>query len=202
MRMAGVDIDKADRLVERIKKNCKSDFQVGCYFRESGGFGGMFFTQHRRHGKVPVLVSSTDGVGTKLKIAVMNGKNTIPSAIDLVAMCVNDIIVQGTKTAVLSRLSFHGKSWEDQHRYGCHHRKSVKDCRQAGCALIGGETAEDAGISIRDNEYDPCRFLSWGLSKTVKIIDGSENPRGGSTDRNCIQRASQQWIFPGTQDLL
>ena len=102
---SGVDIDKANRLVDRIKDIAKSTPRSGV-MGEIGGFGGLF-SLNLSHVPNPVLVSSTDGVGTKLKIAFMMDKHdTI--GIDLVAMCVNDIIVQGAKPLFFSGLSCHG----------------------------------------------------------------------------------------------
>lgn len=163
---AGVDIDKADEFVKSIKKIAKTTFRSGV-ISEIGGFGGMF-SPNITGMESPVLVSSTDGVGTKLKIANMMEKHDTVG-IDLVAMCVNDIIVQGAKPLFFLDYLSMGKL----------EIKIAKDvisgiaegCRQAGCALIGGETAEMPGF-YKDKEYDLAGFVV-GLVENSKIIDGS-----------------------------
>ncbi|MFO7556777.1 MAG: phosphoribosylformylglycinamidine cyclo-ligase [Desulfobacterales bacterium] len=163
---AGVDIDKADEFVKSIKKIAKTTFRSGV-ISEIGGFGGMF-SPNITGMESPVLVSSTDGVGTKLKIANMMEKHDTVG-IDLVAMCVNDIIVQGAKPLFFLDYLSMGKL----------ETKIAKDvisgiaegCRQAGCALIGGETAEMPGF-YKDKEYDLAGFVV-GLVENSKIIDGS-----------------------------
>lgn len=163
---AGVDIDKADEFVGKIKTIAKQTFRSGV-ISEIGGFGGMF-SLNITSMESPVLVSSTDGVGTKLKIAFMMGKHdTI--GIDLVAMCVNDIIVQGAKPLFFLDYLSMGKL----------ETKTATDvitgiaegCRMAKCALIGGETAEMPGF-YKDNEYDLAGFVV-GLVENNNIIDGS-----------------------------
>ncbi|MDH3567299.1 MAG: phosphoribosylformylglycinamidine cyclo-ligase [Desulfobacteraceae bacterium] len=164
---AGVDIDKADRLVERIKKIANQTSRSGV-ISEIGGFGGMF-SLNIGGMENPVLVSSTDGVGTKLKIAFMMKKHdTI--GIDLVAMCVNDITVQGTKPLFFLDYISMGKLDAD---IATDVITGIGEgCRQAGCALIGGETAEMPGF-YQDNEYDLAGFTV-GIVENSKIIDGSE----------------------------
>ncbi len=163
---AGVDIDKADIFVDVIKKISKQTPRSGV-LGEIGGFGGLFspnLTNYER----PVLVSSTDGVGTKLKIAVMMNKhNTI--GIDLVAMCVNDIAVQGARPLFfLDYLSM----GELKTGVATEIIKGIaKGCIEANCALIGGETAEMPGM-YKNNEYDLAGFAV-GLVDNSKIVDGS-----------------------------
>ena len=163
---AGVDIDKADEFVGKIKKIAKQTFRSGV-ISEIGGFGGMF-SLNTASMESPVLVSSTDGVGTKLKIAFMMEKHdTI--GIDLVAMCVNDIIVQGAKPLFFLDYLSMGKL----------ETKTATDvitgigegCRMSKCALIGGETAEMPGF-YKENEYDLAGFVV-GLVENNKIIDGT-----------------------------
>lgn len=163
---AGVNIDKADEFVGSIKKIAKQTFRSGV-ISEIGGFGAIF-SLNIADMESPVLVSSTDGVGTKLKIAFMMGKhNTI--GIDLVAMCVNDIVVQGAKPLFFLDYLSMGKL----------ETKTATDvitgigegCRMAKCALIGGETAEMPGF-YKDNEYDLAGFVV-GLVEKNNIIDGS-----------------------------
>ncbi|MGA6927157.1 MAG: phosphoribosylformylglycinamidine cyclo-ligase [Desulfosarcina sp.] len=164
---AGVDIDKADHLVETIKRIAKKTRRTGV-MGEIGGFGGLF-SLNTSNMSSPVLVSSTDGVGTKLKIAfLMDRHDTV--GIDLVAMCVNDIAVQGARPLFFLDYLATGKI----------DTRTVTDiisgvgegCRQADCALIGGETAEMPGF-YRDNEYDLAGFAV-GLVDNSKIVDGSE----------------------------
>jgi phosphoribosylformylglycinamidine cyclo-ligase len=164
---AGVDIDKADNLVETIKKIAKQTPRTGV-IGDIGGFGGLYLL-NLANVDSPVLVSSTDGVGTKLKIAFMTGKhNTI--GIDLVAMCVNDIVVQGAKPLFFLDYLSTGKL---NTKIAAEIIEGIAEgCRQAGCALIGGETAEMPGF-YKKNEYDLAGF-SVGIVDNSKIIDGSE----------------------------
>jgi phosphoribosylformylglycinamidine cyclo-ligase len=163
---AGVDIDKADEFVGNIKKIAKQTFRSGV-ISEIGGFGGMF-SLNITNMESPVLVSSTDGVGTKLKIAFMLGKHDTVG-IDLVAMCVNDIVVQGAKPLFFLDYLSMGKL---EPKIATDVISGIGDgCRQAGCALIGGETAEMPGF-YKDNEYDLAGFVV-GLVENSKIIDGS-----------------------------
>jgi phosphoribosylformylglycinamidine cyclo-ligase len=163
---AGVDIDKANQLVKRIKDIARSTPRSGV-MGEIGGFGGLF-SLNLSHISNPVLVSSTDGVGTKLKIAFqMNQHDTI--GIDLVAMCVNDIIVQGAKPLFFLDYLAMGRldnAVAEQILLGI-----AQGCTQAGCALIGGETAEMPGI-YQAGEYDLSGFAV-GIVDNSKIIDGS-----------------------------
>lgn len=163
---SGVDIDKANKLVNRIKEIAKSTPRSGV-MGEIGGFGGLF-SLNLSNISHPVLVSSTDGVGTKLKIAFMMDKHdTI--GIDLVAMCVNDIIVQGAKPLFFLDYLAMGVLNNDVAEkilLGI-----AEGCKQAECALIGGETAEMPGM-YHDGEYDLSGF-SVGIVDNDKIIDGS-----------------------------
>ncbi|MBW1697245.1 MAG: phosphoribosylformylglycinamidine cyclo-ligase [Deltaproteobacteria bacterium] len=164
---AGVDIDKADKFVSTIKKIANDTRRLGV-MSDIGGFGGLFSLALNDYER-PVLVSATDGVGTKLKIAFMMDKHdTI--GVDLVAMCVNDIVVQGaTPLFFLDYLSM-----------GELDTKIATDvitgigngCKEARCALIGGETAEMPGFYGK-GEYDLAGFAV-GIVDNDKIIDGSE----------------------------
>ncbi len=164
---AGVDIDKADRLVHSIKDIAKKT-RVPGVMGEIGGFGGLF-SLNVASMEQPVLVSSTDGVGTKLKIAFLMDKHDTVG-IDLVAMCVNDIIVQGAKPLFFLDYLATGKIDSTTIK------KIVEGvghgCQEARCALIGGETAEMPGF-YPDNEYDLAGFAV-GIVDNGKIVDGSE----------------------------
>lgn len=163
---AGVDIDMANLFVEKIKPLIKLTTRKEV-MGGLGGFGGLF---HLDVGKIknPVLVSSTDGVGTKLKIAQMMEKHdTI--GIDLVAMCVNDVIVQGAEPLFFLDYISTGKM--DVAKGVQLVEGIVKGCQAAGCALIGGETAEMPGL-YQDGDYDLAGFCV-GVVDADKIIDGS-----------------------------
>ena len=170
---AGVDIDKANRFVDEIKKIAKKTHGSGV-MGDIGGFGALFSLNIENFER-PVLVSSTDGVGTKLKIAFMMDKHdTI--GIDLVAMCVNDIAVQGAKPLFfLDYLSMGKLNTETAKQI----IQGIGDgCKEAGCALIGGETAEMPGM-YADEEYDLAGFTV-GIVDNSKIIDGSDINVGNS----------------------
>jgi len=164
---AGVDIDKANALVNKIKEIAEQTPRTGV-IGGIGGFGGLFSLNIAGMEK-PVLVSSTDGVGTKLKIAFMMGKHDTVG-IDLVAMCVNDIAVQGAKPLFFLDYLSTGKLKTDAVTEII--KGVAEGCRQAVCALIGGETAEMPGF-YKDNEYDLAGFAV-GIVDNSKIIDGSE----------------------------
>ena len=164
---AGVDIEKAKSLINEIKKIAKKTISGGV-MGEIGGFGGLFSPNIAGMEK-PVLVSSTDGVGTKLKIAFMMDKHDTVG-IDLVAMCVNDIVVQGAKPLFFLDYLAMGKL---EIKLATDIIKGIgKGCEQANCALLGGETAEMPGF-YGQNEYDLAGFAV-GLVDNSKIVDGSE----------------------------
>jgi len=164
---AGVDIDKANALVDQIKKVAKSTFKSSV-LSDIGGFGSLY-SLSTDNLKSPVLVSSTDGVGTKLKIAFLTGKHdTI--GIDLVAMCVNDIAVQGAKPLFFLDYISMGKL--DSTTAMAIISGIAAGCKIANCALIGGETAEMPGM-YQENEYDLAGFTV-GVVDNDRIIDGSD----------------------------
>jgi phosphoribosylformylglycinamidine cyclo-ligase len=164
---AGVDIDKANDLVKTIGKIAQQTPRTGV-IGEIGGFSGLY-SLNLANLERPVLVSSTDGVGTKLKIAFMLDKHDTVG-IDLVAMCVNDIIVQGAKPLFFLDYLAMGKL--DPHRATEIIAGIGEGCKQAKCALIGGETAEMPGF-YQGNEYDLAGFVV-GAVDNSKIIDGTE----------------------------
>lgn len=167
---AGVSIDKGDALVERIKPFAKKTLRDGV-LAGIGGFGAMFEIAKKYNN--PVLVSGTDGVGTKLKLAFeLNLHNTI--GIDLVAMSVNDILVQGAEPLFFLDYFACGKLDVDT---ATDVVKGITDgCIVSGCSLIGGETAEMPGM-YADGEYDLAGFAV-GVVDKDKIVDGSKLTEG------------------------
>ena len=164
-RDAGVDIDAGDALVERIKPLAKKTMRPEV-LGSIGGFGALF--EISKKFKEPVLVSGTDGVGTKLKLAFqLNRHDTV--GIDLVAMSVNDILVQGAEP--LFFLDYFACGKLDVEIGAAVVGGIAAGCEQAGCALIGGETAEMPSM-YPDGEYDLAGFAVGAVEKS-RIIDGS-----------------------------
>jgi phosphoribosylformylglycinamidine cyclo-ligase len=165
-RDAGVDIDAGDALIDKIKPFAKRTLREGV-LAGIGGFGALFEVSKKF--KEPVLVSGTDGVGTKLKLAFhLNRHDTV--GIDLVAMSVNDILVQGAEPLFFLDYFACGKLDVDTAAnviQGIAH-----GCEQAGCALIGGETAEMPSM-YPEGEYDLAGFAVGAVEK-ARIIDGSK----------------------------
>lgn len=164
-KRAGVDIDAGNEAVNRMKQHVTKTFRKEVR-TGLGGFGSLFALENKY--KKPVLVSGTDGVGTKLKIAFeMKIDNTI--GIDLVAMCVNDVIVQGAEPLFFLDYIATGKLLPEQIE------KIVEGisegCIQAGCSLVGGETAEMPGL-YNHGDYDVAGFAV-GVVEEDKIVDGS-----------------------------
>ncbi|MGH7260645.1 MAG: phosphoribosylformylglycinamidine cyclo-ligase [Nitrospiraceae bacterium] len=165
-RQAGVDIDAGNEFVRRIKPLVRGTFRPEV-LTDLGGFGGLFKLQTDRY-KEPVLVSGTDGVGTKLKVAFMMDKHDTVG-IDLVAMCVNDIAVSGAEPLFFLDYFATGKLAAAKGEAVV--RGIAEGCKQAGCALIGGETAEMPSF-YPEGEYDVAGFAV-GVVDRSKIIDGA-----------------------------
>ncbi|TAN18637.1 MAG: phosphoribosylformylglycinamidine cyclo-ligase [Rhizobiaceae bacterium] len=168
---AGVDIDAGNALVERIKPLVKATRRPGAD-AEIGGFGGVFDLKAAGFSD-PLLVAANDGVGTKLKVAIESGRHdTI--GIDLVAMCVNDLIVQGAEPLFFLDYLATGKL--DPSQATAIVSGIAAGCREAGCALIGGETAEMPGM-YQEKDYDLAGFAVGAVERgqllpTDDIVEG------------------------------
>jgi len=206
-KAAGVDIDAGDALVERIKPLAKKTMREGV-LAGIGGFGALFEVPKRY--KEPVLVSGTDGVGTKLKLAFeWNMHDTV--GIDLVAMSVNDVLVQGAEP--LFFLDYFACGKLDVDTAASVVGGIAKGCELSGCALIGGETAEMPGM-YPAGEYDLAGFAVGAVEKS-KILTGAGvksgdvvlglassgvHSNGFSLVRKCIERAEAAGTVPSTLD--
>ncbi|HHH84795.1 MAG TPA: phosphoribosylformylglycinamidine cyclo-ligase [Firmicutes bacterium] len=163
-RDAGVDIEKGNEAVRRIREKVKTTFDVNV-LTDIGSFGGLYALRGYRE---PVLVSGTDGVGTKLKIAfLLDRHDTV--GIDLVAMSVNDILVQGARP--LFFLDYIATSSVEPDKIESIVDGVIEGCRQAGCALLGGETAELPGF-YAEGEYDLAGFAV-GVCERDKMVTGN-----------------------------
>ncbi|SEC53216.1 phosphoribosylformylglycinamidine cyclo-ligase [Paenibacillus sp. GP183] len=165
-KKAGVDISAGNEAVERMKKHVKRTFRPEV-MTDLGGFGSLFGLNKDKY-EEPVLVSGTDGVGTKLKIAFAMDKHD-SIGIDAVAMCVNDIIVQGAEP--LFFLDYLACDKVIPEKIEAIVKGIADGCEQSGCALIGGETAEMPGVYAQ-GEYDIAGFTV-GIVDKKKIIDGT-----------------------------
>src|ERR1700728_3667794 len=167
-KKAGVDIDEADRAVAAIRKMARRTFNAGL-LTDTGSFGGGFLLRGYRE---PVLVSSADGVGTKLKLAFLTGKHSTIGE-DLVNHCVNDIAVQGAPPLFFLDYFATGKL---NARVAASVVSGIaRGCERNKCALIGGETAEMPGI-YHDGEYDLAGFIVGVVEKKRMITGASIKP--------------------------
>jgi phosphoribosylformylglycinamidine cyclo-ligase len=205
---AGVDIDAGNRMVDLIKPLVRATARPGAD-AEIGGFGGLFDLK-RTGFKDPVLVAATDGVGTKLKIAIETGRHdTI--GIDLVAMSVNDLVVQGAEPLFFLDYFACGKLAPET---GAMIVKGVASgCREAGCALIGGETAEMPGL-YRDGDYDLAGFAVGAAERNallpradiaagdivLGLASSGIHSNGYSLARRVVERSGLAWDAPAPFD--
>lgn len=200
---AGVDIDAGNAMVDQIKPLVRATRRPGAD-AEIGGFGGLFDLKAAGF-KDPILVAANDGVGTKVKIAIDTGiHDTI--GIDLVAMCVNDIIVQGAEPLFFLDYFATGKLSPE---VGVHIVKGIAEgCRQAGCALIGGETAEMPGLYAK-GDYDLAGFAVGAaergtlIPKDVSVGDvliglpsSGVHSNGFSLVRRIVEHSGLAWDAP------
>lgn len=210
---SGVDIDAGNALVEHIKPLAHSTKRAGAD-SDLGGFGGLFDLKQAGY-RDPVLVAATDGVGTKLKIAIESGNNETVG-IDLVAMCVNDLIVQGAEPLFFLDYMATGKL--DVSAATDIIAGIAEGCRQAGCALIGGETAEMPGL-YASKDYDLAGFSVGAVERDAILPRTNIKPgdialglpssglhsNGYSLVRKLVNRAQLNWSDPApwnTEDTL
>jgi phosphoribosylformylglycinamidine cyclo-ligase len=201
---SGVDIDAGNRMVELIKPLVKATARPGAD-AEIGGFGGLFDLK-RAGFKDPVLVAANDGVGTKVKIAIETGLHST-IGIDLVAMSVNDLVVQGAEPLFFLDYFATGKLDPE---IGAEVVKGIAEgCRQAGCALIGGETAEMPGI-YRGDDYDLAGFAVGAVERNailprddvragdviLGIASSGVHSNGYSLVRKIAARSKIKWSAP------
>ena len=173
-KQSGVDIDEGNRAVDLIKGKIKTTYDNNV-IGDLGNFSGLYSLKDFTNMTEPVLLSSTDGVGTKLKLAQMMDKHDTVG-IDLVAMCVNDLICQGAKPLFFLDYIATGKLVAEQVEQIV--SGIVEGCKMAGCALVGGETAEMPGM-YSEGEYDLAGF-SVGIADRENIVYGN-NVKSGDT---------------------
>ncbi|HAG04679.1 MAG TPA: phosphoribosylformylglycinamidine cyclo-ligase [Lachnospiraceae bacterium] len=167
-KSAGVDVEAGYKAVELMKEHVKSTFRKEV-LTDIGGFGGLFDISKAKDMEQPVLVSGTDGVGTKLKIAfLMDKHDTI--GIDAVAMCVNDVVCSGAEPLFFLDYIACGKN--EPEKIAQIVKGVAQGCKESGCSLIGGETAEMPGFYPVD-EYDLAGFTV-GIADKAKSIDNSK----------------------------
>jgi phosphoribosylformylglycinamidine cyclo-ligase len=202
-RTAGVDIDAGEALVERIKPLARATTRPGV-LGGIGGFGALFDPRAAGY-RDPVLVSSTDGVGTKLRIAIATGRHD-GVGIDLVAMCVNDLIVQGAEP--LFFLDYFATGQLDVEAAARVIGGIAEGCRQANCALVGGETAEMPGM-YGHGDYDVAGFAVGAAERDALLPRGvapgdtllglastGVHSNGFSLVRRIVEAAGADWAAP------
>ncbi|MGE0751150.1 MAG: phosphoribosylformylglycinamidine cyclo-ligase [Variibacter sp.] len=205
---SGVDIDAGNRLVQLIKPLVRATARPGAD-ADIGGFGG-FFDPKRAGFKDPILVAATDGVGTKLKVAIDTGHHdTI--GIDLVAMSVNDLVVQGAEPLIF--LDYFACGRLDAEEAARIVRGIAEGCRQSGCALIGGETAEMPGL-YRDGDYDLAGFAVGAVERdavlprptiaagdvVIGLASSGLHSNGYSLARKVVEVSGLAWDAPAPFD--
>jgi len=205
---AGVDIDAADRLIDFIKPLTKSTRRPGAD-GSIGGFGGVFDPKAAGF-KDPVFVAATDGVGTKLRLAIDTGIHS-GVGIDLVAMCVNDLVVQGAEP--LFFLDYYATGKLDVEAARAVVAGIAEGCRQSGCALIGGETAEMPGM-YEDGDFDLAGFAVGAAERENLILEpraeagdimlglasSGVHSNGFSLVRRIVERSGLAWSDPAPFD--
>jgi phosphoribosylformylglycinamidine cyclo-ligase len=198
---AGVDIDAGNRMVELIKPLVRATRRPGAD-AEIGGFGGLFDLKRAGYSD-PVLVAATDGVGTKVKIAIETGRHTT-IGVDLVAMSVNDLVVQGAEP--LFFLDYFACSRLDPDVGAAVVAGIAEGCRLSGCALIGGETAEMPGI-YREGDYDLAGFAVGAVERSnvlprrdisvgdvlLGLASSGIHSNGFSLVRKIVERSGLPW---------
>ncbi len=206
---AGVDIDAGDALIDRIKPFAKATRRAGAD-AALGGFGGAFDLKAAGYND-PILISGTDGVGTKLRIAIDTGKlDTV--GIDLVAMCVNDVLAQGAEPLFFLDYFATGKLETDKAADVI--KGIAKGCQLAGCALIGGETAEMPGMYEGD-DFDLAGFVVGAVERNavmphldkmavgdtlVAVASSGPHSNGYSLIRKVVERSGLSWTDPAPFD--
>ncbi|MDE2487010.1 MAG: phosphoribosylformylglycinamidine cyclo-ligase [Alphaproteobacteria bacterium] len=202
---AGVDIDAGNALVERIKPLARSTARPGAT-PSLGGFGALFDLKAAGYDD-PLIVTTTDGVGTKLKLAIETGiHDTV--GVDLVAMCVNDLLAQGAEPLLF--LDYYATGKLEVEAAAAVIAGIAEGCRQAGCALVGGETAEMPGM-YAGGDYDMAGFCVGAVDRTkvlpdfqaqtpgdilIGLVSSGPHSNGYSLVRRIVERSGLAWDAP------